>query len=533
MKAQAHQNTKGKSRIINLLYFISFCEGFTVLTLEIMSPSMISPYFGATLDVWTGMLVITLLALALGYYAGGYLSTKRYYRSLFPYIFLIAGVSVLFSGLTYKKIVMLLIDTNIIIGSVICLLYIISIPMLLLGMVSPLLIQLFTEIYGKAGKTSGTIFTISTIGSIGGGALCGYILLPSLGITTTIYITAITMFLCFLLSLLIMGISLRRILIITFVTGAGITMIISRKEKNPPGLLYRHNSVSGEVTVIDINYVPPSSNVYYPLRILAVNGVPQTLIYLTQSKDETPWYYVKWILYAVSTIEKNGKILFMGLGGGLLPKLLYKAGYNVEVVEISPEIHKCAISYFDFPHQIPVYYQDATIFIEKNEDRWNAIIIDIFVSEQPPWWFFTSTKLLRLKQLLTDNGILIINFYGFYHGNDGMATRALYSTLKQAGFYITVISTEPQNEFYANTLFVSSLRDFDIKTGDSSIIEKIKKGPVQFHILDTTSWYNPELVLTEDKPLLARLILKPAHKWRKGAKDFYLRNYLKLETTRQ
>src|SRR3990172_4914213 len=54
-----------------LLQAIIFITGAAILALELLASRIMTPYFGVSLYIWTGILSITLVSLALGYWAGG------------------------------------------------------------------------------------------------------------------------------------------------------------------------------------------------------------------------------------------------------------------------------------------------------------------------------------------------------------------------------------------------------------------------------------------------------------------------------
>ena len=56
---------------MSLLYTIIFISGGAILALELLASRIMTPYFGVSLYIWTGILSITLVSLALGYWAGG------------------------------------------------------------------------------------------------------------------------------------------------------------------------------------------------------------------------------------------------------------------------------------------------------------------------------------------------------------------------------------------------------------------------------------------------------------------------------
>src|SRR5438552_12663530 len=55
------------------LYFTAAVSGAAVMIVEILGAKMLAPYLGTSHFVWTAQIAITLVALACGYYAGGWL----------------------------------------------------------------------------------------------------------------------------------------------------------------------------------------------------------------------------------------------------------------------------------------------------------------------------------------------------------------------------------------------------------------------------------------------------------------------------
>ena len=51
--------------------------GALVMVIEILGARIIGPFFGVSLYVWTALISVTLLALALGYAAGGWLADRQ------------------------------------------------------------------------------------------------------------------------------------------------------------------------------------------------------------------------------------------------------------------------------------------------------------------------------------------------------------------------------------------------------------------------------------------------------------------------
>ncbi len=59
------------------LYLTVFVVGAVILILEILGTRIVAPYYGTTIYVWSSLIGVTLMALSMGYYAGGRLADKK------------------------------------------------------------------------------------------------------------------------------------------------------------------------------------------------------------------------------------------------------------------------------------------------------------------------------------------------------------------------------------------------------------------------------------------------------------------------
>ena len=163
-----------------------FVTGAGVLIVEVTAVRFLAPYFGASLYVLSSVLTVILLALALGYYAGGRLSDRL--PSHQPLYTLITGAGLTLLALTYAALHTLP-DLGAIfplaIGPLVVALLFFFVPAFLLGIDSPYVIRLLTDIEPpeRRGGIVGATFFWSTAGSITGSLLAGFVLVPLLGLT--------------------------------------------------------------------------------------------------------------------------------------------------------------------------------------------------------------------------------------------------------------------------------------------------------------------------------------------------------------
>jgi predicted membrane-bound spermidine synthase len=53
------------------LYLTVFMTGASVMVIELLGTRLIAPFYGASLYVWTSLISVTMIALAIGYFVGG------------------------------------------------------------------------------------------------------------------------------------------------------------------------------------------------------------------------------------------------------------------------------------------------------------------------------------------------------------------------------------------------------------------------------------------------------------------------------
>ena len=116
----------------NKFLLLIFFTGAVVLSLELLASRILTPFFGVSLYIWTSILSITLIFLALGYQFGGWITSKissEYYEELFILIPFISSVFILISTIAYPVFLPSLINLNLLLGSFIGSLILLSVPL--------------------------------------------------------------------------------------------------------------------------------------------------------------------------------------------------------------------------------------------------------------------------------------------------------------------------------------------------------------------------------------------------------------------
>lgn len=156
------------------------------MALEILGSRLLSPYFGNSIFVWGSLISVFLAALSAGYYLGGKLADKKPNYKTLALILLIPGILIFILPFFYGMINGAIFNydfgtrANPLIASIL----LFFIPSSFLGAVSPFVVRMTTKSVETVGNTSGTVYSISTLGSIFGTLLTAFYLIPSMGIRT-------------------------------------------------------------------------------------------------------------------------------------------------------------------------------------------------------------------------------------------------------------------------------------------------------------------------------------------------------------
>jgi len=157
--------------------------GFVTLGFEMVASRILTPLFGSGIYTWATIISIVVAGLMAGYFLGGITADRHPGFGLAAliklgaaaYLFLVfaltAGALEDFIDLIPNEIAALFAS-----GVVIC-----FPPLVILGMYSPLAVRLALRDPRDAGKVSGFLFAISSLGNIVGIIVTTFVLIPSIG----------------------------------------------------------------------------------------------------------------------------------------------------------------------------------------------------------------------------------------------------------------------------------------------------------------------------------------------------------------
>lgn len=185
------------------LLLLVILEGAALMGVELAGAKLITPYYGTSIYVWSAVLGTTLGGLAMGYLVGGRLARSG--KALWWLQRALLAASLVCAVLPWTSAWVLeasLAIPGLQAGILLSGMAILTPPLLLFGLVSPLAIQLMCqEMDDNAGKVTGLVYAVSTLGGVAATFGFAFYLIPYWGLWATTLSIAVLLFTAFLFSL--------------------------------------------------------------------------------------------------------------------------------------------------------------------------------------------------------------------------------------------------------------------------------------------------------------------------------------------
>ena len=174
-----------------MLHCSVFLCGAALMIIELTGSRILAPFLGTSLVVWTSLIGIILASLSLGAWWGGILADRRPSARLLGRIVLLAAWATAAIGLSKSWVLPFLQGAGSLhVTAIVATLVLFAPASVLLGMVAPFAVRLQLADTEAAGRTAGSLYALSTIGSIAGTFLAGFVLIAWVGSTAILFITA-------------------------------------------------------------------------------------------------------------------------------------------------------------------------------------------------------------------------------------------------------------------------------------------------------------------------------------------------------
>jgi spermidine synthase len=324
-------------------------------------------------------------------------------------------------------------------------------------MVSPYAVRLKIKSLQTSGATVGSLYAISTVGSIAGTFAAGFYLIPVLGTTNILF--SITTILAF-------------IAILLFITDRKAQSIL------PPAaiiiigafLLYENNT--RELTYIDIDtkynrvwiYDAKDQATGKPIKFMRINNESSSAMFL--DSDEPVFPYAKFYRLAEHFTPGFKSALVLGGAAYSYPTYFLRKypGANLDVVEIDPDLTKLAKEHFrlkDHP-RMKIYHEDARTFLNRKNKKYDVIYGDTYKSQYTlPWHLTTVEAAQHTYEILNEGGCMLINIISSIHGEASMFLQAELATYQEVFPHVFVFAVmDPKDLEMVQSIILVAVKSF-------------------------------------------------------------------------
>ena len=444
----------------SFLYLLAFTAGFVSLGVELSASRLLDPWFGNSILVWASLIALILLYLSVGYWLGGRVADRRPEARV---LLTLTGVAALLVGLTpviARPILQRtagmfqIFDAAILLGSFAAVLLLFAAPVILLGMVSPFVIRLLVGGSQDAGRVSGNVYALSTVGSILGVFVPVLLLIPNIGTRRTFIVLGLLLLGLSALGLvriarkraLLLGLGWALLLVLLLLPAGGIHTEADTVYERESLYNYIRVARNGSEMLLKLNEGAGVHSVYRPDMQLA-DGIWDAFLI-------APYFAL-----APTRPEDVRSLLIIGLAGGTVAKLATSA-YGpilIDGVELDPAIIETGQRYFAMtePNLHPIA-QDGRYFLNHGAGQYDLIVIDAY---RPPYIPFHLTTVEFFREVathLSDSGVVAINVGRT--ADDYALVDALAATMGQVFPSVFVLDEPDAGDGLGNSLVIASKR---------------------------------------------------------------------------
>jgi predicted membrane-bound spermidine synthase len=459
------EHSRAAPRVAGASYLrvLVFAGGFASIGVELTASRLLAPFFGSSTFIWSSLIGLTLAFLSLGYFLGGQLADRRPEPDVLYAVAAVAAVAIgmipfvarpLLSGSleAFREL-----DAGAFYGSLAGTLLLLAPPVTLLGFISPFAIRLQLSDVASAGKTAGSLYALSTVGSITGSFIPVLVLIPLIGTAATFISLSLA-----LLVPAVAGLVAMRARSLALAAALAALVIPALTLAAPTGvrppdrgiLLDERESAYNYIQVVDedgrrsliLNEGHAVHSVYDPDELLTGGPWDYFMIapLLVDDLEAAP----------VATTPEPRDALLIGLAGGTVARQLTAAYGPIPItgVEIDPEIDLVAHEYFALGDldNVNAIVADGRYALRTSNATFDLIGVDAYRQPYIPFQLTSREFFQDVSAHLRPGGVAVVN--AGRTSTDFRLVEALAATMRDIFPHVVAIDVDR----YTNTILIGS-----------------------------------------------------------------------------
>lgn len=474
------------------LEIIVFLSGAIGMGLELIAARVLSPYVGSSNVVWTSIIGIILVSMSLGYWLGGKKADKEASGNVLSRLLLgsalFTSIIPLLETIVVKEFAGIV--SNLIVAAILCAIIVFSIPSFILAMISPFAVKMKSMQETEIGSLSGRISSLSTIGSITGTFLMGFVLIPNIGVTNiNIGITILLVVMSILArddinkKYILSTISLVVVMIILMFIGKWVFKLAN------PEILVDTDSQYSRIWVKQVN---TAKTTYKTLQV--DTGLES---YIDTETGEMGAMYLRYY-DLFEYLNKDAKSTLMIGGAAYTYPIHYLQKYEdktIDVVEIDEKMTQIAEEQFGLnakDERLKIYTQDGRSYLNYSENKYDTILIDAFKGLNAPFELTTYEALVHAKKMLNDNGIVLTNIISSLEGEDTDFIEYEYATYKAVFDDVKIFQVQDRDYTESQNLILVGIK------GNPQINEDKYEEYKNYLNMEITNFKTDKNIVTDD-----------------------------------
>ncbi|MDQ1280257.1 MAG: hypothetical protein QG670_1520 [Thermoproteota archaeon] len=413
-----------EKRVLWSLRIQVFISGAVVMALELIGSRILAPDFGNSIFVWGSLIGVVLTALSFGYSYGGKLADKEVNHKIFSSILFFAGLAIILIPYLSSIVIDLVLRLGLgeRYGPLLITALLMGLPTFLLGMVSPYAIKLATSSLTNIGRISGSLYSLSTFGSITGTFVTVFLLIPSMNISAIVSWLGIILL---AVSLTGLGWNSRGLFLLIVLLLFSPFSFLQGLYVHNGNVLYEKETAYSHLDVVDSNGV----------RTLFLNSMPHSAMVLNNNPINLVFTYTRYLSLGFLFKDEVKQVLFVGGGGFSVPKKFLQdyPEIIVDVVEIDSDVIQVAKIFFNVTDdpRLTIYNEDGRNYLSHTSINYDLIVLDAYSKTYVPFHLMTREFFEIISNRLNEGGAIVSNLITSLVGDTADLFWAEYNTIKQ------------------------------------------------------------------------------------------------------